>query len=70
MPDIMRARINDGGTFVSGDACCGNNSADSPLEILARNGGHSASQPRVAYHLLTGSGGAHPNAPPFCAVQH
>jgi predicted phage tail protein len=41
-------RINDGGTFVSVDARAGATSPDTVREILSRNGGHSASQPRMA----------------------
>ena len=42
------SRINDGGIFVSVDASSGNISVESAREILIRNGGHSASQPRMA----------------------
>ena len=42
------SRINDGGIFVSVDASGGDISAEQAREILARNGGHSASQPRMA----------------------
>jgi hypothetical protein len=41
-------RINDGGVFVSVDADEGDVSADTVREIFSRNGGHSASQPRIA----------------------
>ena len=41
-------RINDGGIFVSVDADDGSLAADEVREILMRNGGHSASQPRMA----------------------
>ena len=41
-------RINDGGTFVSVDASEGDIPADQVREILTRNGGHSATQPRMA----------------------
>ena len=41
-------RINDGGVFVSVDADESDLPAASVREILARNGGHSASQPRMA----------------------
>jgi hypothetical protein len=41
-------RINDGGIFVSVDASRGSISTESVREILTRNGGHSASQPRMA----------------------
>ena len=42
------SRINDGGIFVSVDASNGNISAESAREILTRNGGHRATQPRMA----------------------
>lgn len=41
-------RINDGGIFVSVDAGEGDVPTDKVREILSRNGGHSASQPRMA----------------------
>jgi hypothetical protein len=41
-------RINDGGIFVSVDAGEGDLSAETVCEILIRNGGHNASQPRMA----------------------
>jgi len=41
-------RINDGGIFVSVDAGEGDLSAETVREILIRNGGHNASQPRMA----------------------
>jgi hypothetical protein len=41
-------RINDGGIFVSVDTSDGNIQADRAREILSRNGGHSANQPRMA----------------------
>jgi len=41
-------RINDGGIFVSVDASEDDVPADTVREILSRNGGHSASQPRMA----------------------
>ena len=41
-------RINDGGTFVSVDAGDGVTSAETVREILMRNGGHNAAQPRTA----------------------
>ena len=41
-------KINDGGIFVSVDASNGNIEAEQAREILSRNGGHSASQPRMA----------------------
>jgi hypothetical protein len=41
-------RINEGGIFVSVDGESGSVSAEQAREILARNGGHSASQPRMA----------------------
>jgi uncharacterized membrane protein len=41
-------RINDGGIFVSVDAGEGDLSAERVREILIRNGGHNASQPRMA----------------------
>lgn len=41
-------RINDGGIFVSVDASEGDVPTDTVREILSRNGGHNASQPRMA----------------------
>ena len=41
-------RINDGGVFVSVDADESDVPANTVREILSRNGGHSASQPRMA----------------------
>lgn len=41
-------RINDGGIFVSVDASEGDVPVVAVREILSRNGGHSASQPRMA----------------------
>jgi len=41
-------RINDGGIFVSVDAGEGDLPAETVREILIRNGGHNASQPRMA----------------------
>ncbi len=41
-------RINDGGIFVSVDAGEGDVPTDKVREILSRNGGHNASQPRMA----------------------
>lgn len=41
-------RIKDGGTFVSVDTAEGALNAASAREILMRNGGHSATQPRMA----------------------
>ena len=41
-------RINDGGVFVSVDADDSGVPVDTVREILSRNGGHSASQPRMA----------------------
>lgn len=41
-------RINDGGIFVSVDAADGNVQPETVRDILTRNGGHNASQPRVA----------------------
>ncbi|MCL6730710.1 hypothetical protein [Sphingomonas hankyongi] len=41
-------RINDGGIFVSVDAGESNVPAETVREILSRNGGHNASQPRMA----------------------
>lgn len=41
-------RINDGGIFVSVDAGEDDVSTDKVREILSRNGGHNASQPRMA----------------------
>ena len=44
-------RINDGGIFVSVDASEGDVPVEGVREILLRNGGHSASQPRMASAL-------------------
>ena len=44
-------RINDGGIFVSVDASEGDVPTEAVREILSRNGGHSASQPRMASAL-------------------
>ena|SRR5688572_6875418 len=41
-------RINDGGIFVSVDATEGDVPTETVREVLSRNGGHSASQPRMA----------------------
>ena len=41
-------RINDGGVFVSADVSEGDLDAGTVREILLRNGGHNASQPRMA----------------------
>lgn len=41
-------RINDGGTFVSVDATDSDLSSETVREILSRNGGHNAAQPRMA----------------------
>ena len=41
-------RINDGGIFVSVDTSGDHFQAETAQEILSRNGGHSASQPRMA----------------------
>ena len=41
-------RINDGGIFVSADVGEGDVDAETAREILMRNGGHNASQPRMA----------------------
>jgi hypothetical protein len=41
-------RINDGGVFVSVNADESDVSTETVREILSRNGGHSASQPRMA----------------------
>jgi hypothetical protein len=46
--NYYEGRINNGGTFVSVDASDGNISPETVREILSRNGGHSASQPRRA----------------------
>lgn len=46
--DYFEGRINDGGIFVSVDASGGELKADQIREILQRNGGHNASQPRMA----------------------
>ncbi len=40
--------INEGGIFVSVDTSAGNISSDDVRDILARNGGHSASHSRMA----------------------
>jgi uncharacterized membrane protein len=42
------SRINEGGIFVSVDASGGDVTAEQAREILTRNGGHNASQPRMA----------------------
>src|SRR5215208_5303648 len=42
------SRINEGGIFVSVDASGEDIPADEVRQILARNGGHSATQPRMA----------------------
>jgi hypothetical protein len=41
------SRINEGGIFVSVDTGEGDVSPEQARDILARNGGHSASQPRT-----------------------
>ena len=46
--EYYEGRINDGGIFVSVDASEGNVDAGLVRDILSSNGGHSASQPRVA----------------------
>jgi hypothetical protein len=46
--DYYEGRINDGGIFVSVDASEGDVPTQAVREILSRNGGHSASQPRMA----------------------
>ena len=46
--NYYEGRINDGGIFVSVDASEGDVPTDRVREILSRNGGHSASQPRMA----------------------
>ena len=46
--EYYEGRINDGGIFVSVDASDGNIPAETVRDILSSNGGHSASQPRVA----------------------
>ena len=46
--EYYEGRINDGGIFVSVDASEGNIDPDMVRGILSSNGGHSASQPRVA----------------------
>lgn len=46
--EYYEGRINEGGIFLSVDASEGSISAEQVREILARNGGHSASQPRMA----------------------
>jgi uncharacterized membrane protein len=42
------SRIYEGGIFVSVDASGGDVTAEQAREILTRNGGHNASQPRMA----------------------
>ena len=44
-------RINDGGIFVSVDASEGDVPTETVREVFSRNGGHSASQPRMASAL-------------------
>ena len=46
--DYYESRINDGGVFVSVDTSDGTVAADQAREILSRNGGHNATQPRMA----------------------
>ena len=46
--DYYEGRINDGGIFVSVDAAEGSLPTETVREILSRNGGHNASQPRMA----------------------
>lgn len=46
--EYYEGRINDGGIFVSVDASEGDVDAGLVRDILSSNGGHSASQPRVA----------------------
>ena len=46
--DYYEGRINDGGIFVSVDAGEGEVPTQTVREILSRNGGHNASQPRMA----------------------
>jgi uncharacterized membrane protein len=46
--EYYEGRINDGGIFVSVDGSDNNVPAEQVREILMRNGGHSASQPRMA----------------------
>ena len=46
--EYYEGRINDGGIFVSVDASDGDVPTQSVREILSRNGGHNASQPRMA----------------------
>jgi uncharacterized membrane protein len=47
--DYYESRINEGDIFVSVDTSEGDISAEQAREILARNGGHSASQPRMTF---------------------
>jgi uncharacterized membrane protein len=44
----FEGRINEGGIFVSADTSEGGISSETVREILLRNGGHNASQPRMA----------------------
>ena len=46
--EYYEGRINDGGIFVSADVGEGDVDAETAREILLRNGGHNASQPRMA----------------------
>ena len=46
--NYYEGRINEGGVFVSVDADDGDVSPDTVREIFSRNGGHSASQSRMA----------------------
>jgi hypothetical protein len=46
--DYYEGRINEGGIFVSVDGSSGDVSSDEVRDILRRNGGHSATQPRMA----------------------
>ena len=49
--NYYEGRIKDGGIFVSVDASEGEIPADAVRQILSSNGGHSASQPRMAETL-------------------
>ena len=46
--EYYEGRINEGGIFVSADVGEGDVDAETARDILMRNGGHNASQPRMA----------------------
>ena len=46
--EYYEGRINEGGIFVSADVSDGDVNAETVREIFLRNGGHNASQPRMA----------------------